>query len=210
MTSHVEILHELLNNDSIEIDEVRASPCGIKLLLADSLMSPRVEKIAADAKWLVTRQRERQIALEPRYGVECCVPEGTTMFHVSDQTRRCNILAEGLVPQTGGNTTLLRTYPLRSHVCSEFIDALRFARHQCTARPSVHFDENGVVSGGKAVGPRSLDDLDLYRLRSPSGARYYQDSHFSGGLWTEESFPPELVELVEPADWKPLYRNLYA
>lgn len=208
MADSVEVLRALLTSPAIQIEVVKANSCGIKLRLGDPAMAPAVGQIAEHFSWIVTRLERDMIAIEPRYTDELVARPGTTLFHVSDRRNRSQILTFGLTPQVGGNTTLNRTYPARLHLCHRLVDVLIFTNHQCTARKSADFTGETPSLGVGVSGPKLLADLELFEVISAAGTKYYADSHFDGGIWTESAVPPDLVRLAAP-DWKNTYQALF-
>lgn len=208
MTDHVAVLSQLLGDPSLQFREIRADPSGIRMVLDDPAMATLVDTLATNATWIVTRSAGTNVAIEPRYTLVRPVFAGTPLFHVSDCANQSSILANGIQLGQGGNTTLNRGYPPRTHLAIRLGDALAFIYSQVTRRPPVSFVGGVLTTSARTLQPRLLNDLDLYEVSAPA-ADYYQDSHFAGGIWTETIIPPQDLKLVPHSWWLPIYQTLY-
>ncbi|WP_238273953.1 MULTISPECIES: hypothetical protein [Methylobacterium] len=204
------MLRRLLSEQGLSITSVNASPNGIRLGLGEAAHVEAVRDYALKRGWLITMERQKNISIEPSYTSVAHVPPGTRLYHVSDASRHESILKDGIEPREGGNTTVNRTYPRRLHLCHKLGSTLAFLNFQVRSQPSFNSGPDGrPVSIGAISASRKLSDLNVYVMSARANMNFYQDSHFEGGIWTEEGFGKDEIELMPRTEWEEIYKKLY-
>jgi hypothetical protein len=205
MTKQIDLLRILLNREDLIIQRVKTIGEAMSLDFAEESMAELAIDLGAQSGWITTRNEGGRIAIEPKHRAPVPILAATKLFHVSDAPSRRSINLTGLEPRCGGNTSLNRSYPERVHLAIRMRDAFQFAHRQIAALPNV---KSGVATSGWR--PKDFGHLDLYEVTPIAGADYFNDDHFDGqGVWRATAIPASNVRLIEDADWRPLYRQMY-
>lgn len=205
MANQVEMLRVLLQEADLDFNSLKTAGGAISARLASDKMVDRVVELAKLSGWIVSRNAQGHIALEPEQRTAEPLLTGTKLYHVSDTPKRASILKAGLEPRGGGNTSLNRSYPPRVHLAVKLRDAFQFIHCQISRYPNML---NSIPTSEWR--PRKLEELDLFEVTAVAKASYFNDDHFDGrGLWTETLIPASNLILLRPSDWHPLYEQMY-
>jgi hypothetical protein len=205
MISQFDMLRLLINHSDLDFKYLRTVGGAIGADFVDEAMATKAVSLAQDANWIVTVNQRGKIAIEPTVPEPAMVSAGTKLYHVSDRWNLEDILANGLKPGSGGNTTIGRGYAPRVHLAVRMRDAFQFTHFQITKRSD--FVDGKPISPGF---PKKFVDLDLFEVTSSNSHSFFRDHHFEGkGVWSDALIPAENLHLVKNEEWHQLYKKMY-
>ena len=200
MTSdtQIDLIRFLVNDERLRFKKLRTVGEAIMAELETPQMAADAVQAAKSHNWICTRQNGSTISIETGQPISQTLMFPATFYHVSWVSSRSKIIEDGLKPQTGGNTSLQRSYPPRLHLAVNMRDAFQFIHHQMKSSPTTTSVRCTIA------------DFDLYKVPFASDWPHYVDDHFEGrGVWIDFDVPASDINLLNAKVWHSLYRAMY-
>ena len=195
--SLIQILQIVVDSHDKQISQYKfPDGQGIDLLVRENgvRLGLDVAETLLETNWIVSIANEGRVLLEPSLTADIYTPP--FVFHVSLKANRDQIMSKGLVPSSGKNTLMLRSFPPRTFFALDLFAAFEFVGFQCADRLPEHVRAKRRMAGDK-IFVRS--ELDLWRIRSIHGQVFHRDILFSGkAVYTEAHMPSANCSRVRP------------